>query len=145
MIFDISINEFNRQFQLCQKGERYNLNLYDLDYNYFLFIFFEDLIEDFEVSFGQKDSNFIQTKQSNKTTIHHFFEDQDYLKAVTVYSAEGYFFDLDLYFRCTNDLIEINFIKREILFSIVDRLLANLDCNYKSRLKTELLLNMEFE
>ena len=145
MIFDISIIEFNRQFQLYQKGDRYNLNLYDLDYSYFLTLFFDELIEDFEISYTYLESHLIQTKQSKSTTINHFFEGIDYFKCHSVYSAEGYFNNLDLYFKCKNDIIEINYIKRELLFDVVDRLLSNLDCNYKSRLKTELLLNMEFD
>ena len=145
MIFDISINEFNRQFQLYQKGDRYNLNLYDIDYSNFLSVFFDELIEDLEISFSLHNSNVIQTKHSQKTSIHHFFEDYDYYKSHTIFSAQGYFIVLDLYFKCENSIIEMNFIKREMLFNIVDRLLENLDCNFKSRLKTELLLNMEFE
>lgn len=145
MSFEISINEFNRQFQLYQKNERYDLNIYQLDINHFIVTFFQKEIEDLEISFSCKER---EQKHENKiiyTTFNHFFESVENLLDHHILRMHGYFPELDLYFNYVNNFIEINYIKRELLFEIVDQLLNGMDCNYKSRLKTELLINMEFD
>ena len=145
MSFEISINEFNRQFQLYQKGERYNLNLYQMDLNHFIVTFFEYKIEDLEITYSSKDDDDLKQQEVKCTTFSHFFENVESLLDHSVITLHGYLIELDFYFNSTFNSIEINYIKRELLFEIVDRLLNGMDCNYKSRLKTELLINMEFE
>ena len=145
MGFEISINEFNRQFQLYQKGERYNLNLHDLDLNHFVVTFFKEEIEDFEVTYSCKSKDELIQQKALYTTFNHFFESVENLLDHNVYSITGYFPKLDIYFNSMMNFIEVNYIRREILFVVVDQLLNGMDCNYKSRLKTELLINMEFD
>ncbi|RLZ06494.1 hypothetical protein [Faecalibacter macacae] len=145
MSFEISINEFNRQFQLYQKGERYNLNLHQVDLNHFIVTFFNEKIEDLEINYSckEKDNNYSQ--KVNYTSFNFFFDSVENLLDHQVNYLQGYFTTYDMYFISKPDYIEINYIKRELLFDIVDRLLNGMDCNYKSRLKTELLINMEFD
>lgn len=145
MSFEISINEFNRQFQLYQKGERYNLNLHQLDLNHFIVTFFNEKIEDLEIKYSCKEKDNFYTQNVNFTTFCYFFDSVENLLDHKVLSIQGYFTDQDMYFVSKTDYIEINYIKREYLFDVVDQLLNGMDCNYKSRLKTELLINMEFE
>jgi len=147
MSFEISIQEFNRQFQLYQKGQRYNLNLIDTDLNHFMIVFFQDGIEDFKIIYSPKAEHLNQVIEKNVhlTTFSYFFENIEELLDHETFSIEGYIPKYDLYFNGINNFIEINYIKRDVLFEIVDRLLNGMDCNYKSRLKTELLINMEFD
>ena len=44
-----------------------------------------------------------------------------------------------------NDTFIFNYIHRNFLSELLDILLSELDCNFISRLKTELLINLEFE
>ena len=145
MSFEISIQEFNRQFQLYQKRDRYNLNLHDFDLNHFIVVFFNEEIEDLYIKFSCKEKNFLKESLLNKTSFNDFFESVENLLNFNVLEINGYFPSMDLYFITSERLIEINYITRELIFDIVDRLLTGVDCNYKSRLKTELLINMEFE
>ena len=145
MSFEISIQEFNRQFQLYQKGDRYNLNLYETDLNHFIISFFQDEIEDLQIIYAPKATQNIIEKKITCTTFAHFFENIEDLLDHEVLKIEGYFIKYDFYFSSMNNFNEINYIRRDLLFEIVDRLLNGMDCNYKSRLKTELLINMEFE
>lgn len=146
MSFEISIGEFNRQFQLYQKGERYNLNIYSLDLNHFIVTFFKETIEDLEIAYATKnDENSIIEKKLNCTTFNNYFENVENLIEHCTYLINGYFPGMDFYFNCVTDFIEINYISRDKLFEIIDRILNGMDCNYKSRLKTELLINMEFD
>ncbi|QTV05293.1 hypothetical protein [Faecalibacter bovis] len=145
MSFEISINEFNRQFQLYQKGERYNLNLYKIDLNHIIVTFFNEIIEDLEIKYACKENDNIYSHTIKNTTFNLFFESVENLLDHKVISFQGYFTNLDMYFVTKTDYLEINYIKREVLFDIVDRLLNGIDCNYRSRLKTELLINMEFD
>ncbi|MBF0597270.1 hypothetical protein [Faecalibacter rhinopitheci] len=145
MSFEISINEFNRQFQLYQKNGRYNLNVYNLDINHFIVTFFQNEIEDLEISFSCKEKGTIYQHKISHTTFNHYFESVENLLDHNIHSLNGYFHQLDLYFHSSNEFLEINYIQREILFDIIDQLLNGMDCNYKSRLKTELLINMEFD
>lgn len=146
MSFEISISEFNQQFQLYQKGDRYNLNIYQLDLNHFIVTFFCELIEDLEIAYASKyNENNIFQKKINSTSFNDFFEKVEHLIEHQVYLINGYFPQLDFYFNAVTDFIEINYISRDLLFEIIDRILNGMDCNYKSRLKTELLINMEFD
>ena len=145
MAFEISIQEFNRQFQLYQKGERYNLNLHETNLSYFMITFFEDEIEDLNIIFAPKTTDNTIEKMVKSTTFALFFESIEEILDHDIYSLDAYFPKYDLYVNGVNHFIEVNYIKREILFEIVDRLLNGMDCNYKSRLKTELLINMEFD
>lgn len=145
MSFEISIAEFNRQFQLYQKNDRYNLSLYQMDINHFIITFFNVEIEDLDISFSCKEKEIIREQILPNTTFCYFFENVENTLDHNIYRLDGYFREYDLYFHAIDDFIEINYIKREMLFTIVDQLLNGMDCNYKSRLKTELLLNMEFE
>lgn len=145
MSFEISIQEFNRQFQLYQKKDRYNLNLYETDLNHFIISFFQDEIEDLQIIYAPKATQNIIEKKIKYTTFSYFFENIEDLLDHEVLQIEGYFTKFDFYFSGMNNFNEINYIKRDLLFEIVDRLLNGMDCNYKSRLKTELLINMEFD
>ena len=146
MSFEISISEFNQQFQLYQKGDRYNLNIYNLDMNHFIVTFFNETIEDLEIAYASKeDEHQIFEKKVSSITFNHFFEKVENLIEHHVYLINGFYPELDFYFNAVTDFIEINYISRDLLFEIIDRILNGMDCNYKSRLKTELLINMEFD
>ena len=145
MSFEISVTEFNRQFQLYQKNDRYNLSLYHMDINHFIVTFFNVEIEDLDISFSCKEKDIIKEQILPHTSFSYFFENVEHVLEHNIYKLNGYFNEYDLYFHAVMDFIEINYIKRETLFTIVDQLLNGMDCNYKSRLKTELLINMEFE
>ncbi|HEY4539980.1 MAG TPA: hypothetical protein VIG94_08240 [Faecalibacter sp.] len=145
MSFEISIQEFNRQFQLYQKKDRYNLNLHEFDLNHFIVMFFNEEIEDLFIKYACKEKNDIKECQINLTSFSDFFESVENLLHFHVLEVNGYFTNLDLYFIAQPQLIEVNYITRELIFEVVDRLLNGVDCNYKSRLKTELLINMEFD
>ena len=146
MSFEISINEFNQQFQLYQKGDRYNLNIFQLDLNHFMVTFFCEMIEDLEIAYASKhDEHNIFQRKINATTFNDFFESVENLIEHHVYLINGYYPKQDFYFNAVTDFIEINYISRDRLFDIIDRILNGMDCNYKSRLKTELLINMEFD
>lgn len=145
MSFEISIQEFNRQFQLYQKKDRYNLNLHEFDLNHFIVMFFNEEIEDLFIKYACKEKNDIKECRINLTSFSDFFESVENLLHFHVLEVNGYFTNLDLYFIAQPQLIEVNYITRELIFEVVDRLLNGVDCNYKSRLKTELLINMEFD
>ncbi len=145
MSFEISIQEFNRQFQLYQKGLRYNLNIYETDLSYFMIIFFQEEIEDLRITYAPKATEIIVEKEAKCTSFDYFFGNIEDLLDHDIYAVETYFPKYDMYFNGVRNFFEINYIKREFLFEIVDRLLNGMDCNYKSRLKTELLINMEFD
>ncbi|WP_322970144.1 hypothetical protein [Faecalibacter sp. LW9] len=145
MSFEISIQEFNRQFQLYQKKDRYNLNLHEFDLNHFIVMFFNEEIEDLFIKYACKEKNDIKKCRINLTSFSDFFESVENLLHYHVLEVNGYFTKLDLYFIAQPQLIEVNYITRELIFEVVDRLLNGVDCNYKSRLKTELLINMEFD
>lgn len=145
MSFEISIQEFNRQFQLYQKKDRYNLNWCETSLTYFMIAFFQEEIEDLRIIFASKANQQMIEKSINLTSFSIFFDSvEDLLDHETIH-IEGYFPKYDFYFNGVDNFIEINYIKRDMLFEIVDRVLNGLDCNYKSRLKTELLINMEFD
>jgi hypothetical protein len=145
MSFEISIQEFNRQFQLYQKGNRYNLNVYETDLSYFMIIFFQEEIEDLRITYAPKSTQNIIEKEVKCTSFAFFFERIEDLLDHEIFAVDAYFPKYDFYFNGINNFIEVNYLNRDVLFEIVDRLLNGMDCNYKSRLKTELLINMEFE
>ena len=62
MSFEISIQEFNRQFQLYQKKDRYNLNLHEFDLNHFIVMFFNEEIEDLFIKYACKEKNDIKSR-----------------------------------------------------------------------------------
>lgn len=145
MSFEISIQEFNRQFQLYQKNDRYNLNLHHFDLTHFIVLFFNEEIEDLTIKFSCKEKQETKEIFIQHISFNDFFESIENLLHYNIDNYSGYFPTLDIYFTSQPQLIEINYIHRDVIFEIVDRLLSGIECNYKSRLKTELLINMEFD
>ena len=108
--------------------------------------FFLERIEDLEIAYACKDDEHqIFQKKIISTSFNDFFENVENLIEHHVYLFNGYFPTLDFYFNAVTDFIEINYLSRDKLFEVIDRILNGMDCNYKSRLKTELLMNMEFD
>ena len=121
MSFEISIQEFNRQFQLYQKKDRYNLNLHEFDLNHFIVMFFNEEIEDLFIKYACKEKNDIKECRINLTSFSDFFESVENLLHFHVLEVNGYFTKLDLYFIAQPQLIEVNYITRELIFEVVDR------------------------
>ena len=142
MITDVQ--KFNQLFQLYQKDDRYNLYIHDFPKDEFIQRFFNDEIEDLQLQYFD-----LETRANKRITDYHarfsdFFSTEN-LNTIQIESTSGYFKSHDFYFMTENDTFIFNYIHRSFLSELLDILLSELDYNFISRLKTELLINLEFE
>ncbi len=138
------VQQFNQLFQLYQKGDRYNLYIHDFPKDEFIQRFFEDDVEDLKLEYFD-----LESRTSKRITDYHakfsdFFAEEN-LATINLESTSGYFTLYDFYFMTENDTFIFNYIHRNFLSQLIDILLCELDCNFISRLKTELLINLEYD
>ncbi|MEG0188242.1 MAG: hypothetical protein RR668_06235 [Algoriella sp.] len=138
------IQEFNQLFQLYQKNDRYNLYIHDFPKDEFIQRFFNDEVEDLYLEYFDLDTRLDKKITNYRANFSDFFS-IDNLASIQLKSTSGYFYAHDFYFMTENDTFIFNYIHRNFLSELLDILLSELDCNFISRLKTELLINLEFE
>ena len=138
------IQEFNQLFQLYQKNDRYNLYIHDFPKDEFIQRFFNDEVEDLYLEYFDLDTRLDKKITNYRANFSDFFS-IDNLASIQLKSTSGYFYAHDFYFMTENDTFIFNYIHRSFLSELLDILLSELDCNFISRLKTELLINLEFE
>ena len=138
------IQEFNQLFQLYQKNDRYNLYIHDFPKDEFIQRFFNDEVEDLYLEYFDLDTRLDKKITNYRANFSDFFS-IDNLISIQLKSTSGYFSAHDFYFMTENDTFIFNYIHRSFLSELLDILLSELDCNFISRLKTELLINLEFE
>lgn len=143
MIKDVC--QFNQLFQLYQKDDRYNLYIHDFPKNEFVQLFFNDTIEDLHVEYYDYEAKFDRNINDYNSKFADFFTDSKNLKWVDIKNVSGYFPQFDFYFMTEGDTFIFNYIHRNFLSQLIDILLNELDCNFISRLKTELLINLEYD
>ena len=139
-----NVQEFNRLFQLYQKDNRFNLYINDYPKNEFLFQFYSDEIEDLNLEYVDITSNSIKKIYDYRAKLSDFFQPEE-LSTLEIKSISGYFSHFDFYFMTNEKTFVFNYIHRDFLSQLIDILLAELDCNFISRLKTELLINLEYD
>ncbi len=138
------IQEFNQLFQLYQKNDRYNLYIHDFPKDEFIQRFFNDEVEDLYLEYFDLDTRLDKKITNYRANFSDFFS-IDNLASIQLKSTSGYFYAHDFYFMTENDTFIFNYIHRSFLSELLDILLSELDYNFISRLKTELLINLEFE
>ncbi len=138
------IQEFNQLFQLYQKNDRYNLYIHDFPKDEFIQRFFNDEVEDLYLEYFDLDTRLDKKITNYRANFSDFFS-IDNLASIQLKSTSGYFYAHDFYFMAENDTFIFNYIHRSFLSELLDILLSELDYNFISRLKTELLINLEFE
>lgn len=139
-----NVQEFNRLFQLYQKDNRFNLYINDYPKNEFLIQFYSDEIEDLNLEYVDINSNSIKKIHNYRSKLSDFFQPEE-LPTLEIKSISGYFSHFDFYFMTNEKTFVFNYIHRDFLSQLIDILLAELDCNFISRLKTELLINLEYD
>jgi len=139
-----NVQEFNRLFQLYQKDNRFNLYINDYPKNEFLIQFYSDEIEDLNLEYVDINSNSIKKIHDYRAKLSDFFQPEE-LPTLEIKSISGYFSHFDFYFMTNEKTFVFNYIHRDFLSQLIDILLAELDCNFISRLKTELLINLEYD
>ncbi|WP_313373709.1 hypothetical protein [Chishuiella sp.] len=140
-----TVNQFNQLFQLYQKGDRFNLYINDYPKGDFVRLFFSDEIENLNFSFINsitENNQFI--KNNHLSTFQNYIDLVD-LNSIEINEFSGYFIKYDFYFYLEGDTLVLNYIHRDFLSQLIDILLYELDCNFISRLKTELLINLEYD
>lgn len=138
------MQEFNRLFQLYQKDNRFNLYINDYPKNEFAIQFYSDEIEDLNLEYVDSTTNSVRKIQDYRAKLNDYFRPEE-LITLEVISISGYFRRYDFYFYTNEKTFIFNFIHRDFLSQLIDILLSELDCNFISRLKTELLINLEYE
>lgn len=138
------MQEFNRLFQLYQKDNRFNLYINDYPKNEFAIQFYTDEIEDLNLEYVDSTTNSVRKIQDYRAKLNNYFHPEE-LITLEVISISGYFRRYDFYFYTNEKTFIFNFIHRDFLSQLIDILLSELDCNFISRLKTELLINLEYE
>ncbi|MFV0156935.1 hypothetical protein OBK24_00535 [Empedobacter falsenii] len=139
-----NVQEFNRLFQLYQKDNRFNLYINDYPKNEFALQFYTDEIEDLILEYVDSTTNSIKKILDYRAKLRDYFQPEE-LITIEVIAISGYFRRYDFYFYTNDKTFVFNFIHRDFLSQLIDILLAELDCNFISRLKTELLINLEYE
>ncbi|MCA4808926.1 hypothetical protein [Empedobacter stercoris] len=139
-----NVQEFNRLFQLYQKDNRFNLYINDYPKNEFAIQFYSDEIEDLNLEYVDSTTNSVRKIQDYRAKLSDYFRPEE-LITLEVISISGYFRRYDFYFYTNEKTFIFNFIHRDFLSQLIDILLSELDCNFISRLKTELLINLEYE
>ncbi|MDM1523270.1 hypothetical protein OBK22_09350 [Empedobacter falsenii] len=139
-----NVQEFNRLFQLYQKDNRFNLYINDYPKNEFAIQFYSDEIEDLNLEYVDSTTNSVRKIQDYRAKLNDYFRPEE-LITLEVISISGYFRRYDFYFYTNEKTFIFNFIHRDFLSQLIDILLSELDCNFISRLKTELLINLEYE
>ncbi|MFV0208866.1 hypothetical protein OBK13_06635 [Empedobacter falsenii] len=139
-----NVQEFNRLFQLYQKDNRFNLYINDYPKNEFAIQFYSDEIEDLNLEYVDSTTNSVWKIQDYRAKLSDYFRPEE-LITLEVISISGYFRRYDFYFYTNEKTFIFNFIHRDFLSQLIDILLSELDCNFISRLKTELLINLEYE
>ncbi|MFV0178096.1 hypothetical protein OBK28_00735 [Empedobacter falsenii] len=139
-----NVQEFNRLFQLYQKDNRFNLYINDYPKNEFAIQFYSDEIEDLNLEYVDSTTNSVRKIQDYRAKLSEYFRPEE-LITLEVISISGYFRRYDFYFYTNEKTFIFNFIHRDFLSQLIDILLSELDCNFISRLKTELLINLEYE
>lgn len=139
-----NVQEFNRLFQLYQKDNRFNLCINDYPKNEFALQFYNDEIENLTLEYIDSTSNSVKKINNYRTTLSDYFQ-PDELATLEINSISGYFISFDFYFMTKEKIFVFNYIHRDFLSQLIDILLAELDCNFISRLKTELLINLEYD
>ncbi|MFV0195647.1 hypothetical protein NZD85_02470 [Empedobacter stercoris] len=139
-----NVQEFNRLFQLYQKDNRFNLYINDYPKNEFAIQFYTDEIEDLNLEYVDSTTNSVRKIQDYRAKLNDYFRPEE-LITLEVISISGYFRRYDFYFYTNEKTFIFNFIHRDFLSQLIDILLSELDCNFISRLKTELLINLEYE
>ncbi|MFV0140311.1 hypothetical protein OBK15_02000 [Empedobacter falsenii] len=139
-----NVQEFNRLFQLYQKDNRFNLYINDYPKNEFAIQFYTDEIEDLNLEYVDSTTNSVRKIQDYRAKLSDYFRPEE-LITLEVISISGYFRRYDFYFYTNEKTFIFNFIHRDFLSQLIDILLSELDCNFISRLKTELLINLEYE
>lgn len=139
-----NVQEFNRLFQLYQKDNRFNLYINDYPKNEFALQFYTDEIEDLILEYVDSTTNSIKKILDYREKLSDYFQPEE-LITIEVIAISGYFRRYDFYFYTNDKTFVFNFIHRDFLSQLIDILLAELDCNFISRLKTELLINLEYE
>lgn len=139
-----NVQEFNRLFQLYQKDNRFNLYINDYPKNEFSLQFYSDEIEDLNLEYIDPSTNSIKKIHDYRAKLSEYFQPEE-LSTIEIKSISGYFNNYDFYFLTKEDTFIFNFIHRDFLSQLIDILLAELDCNFLSRLKTELLINLEYD
>lgn len=138
------MQEFNRLFQLYQKDNRFNLYINDYPKNEFAIQFYTDEIEDLNLEYVDSTTNSVRKIQDYRAKLNNYFHPEE-LITLEVISISGYFRRYDFYFYTNEKTFIFNYIHRDFLSQLIDILLSELDCNFISRLKTELLINLEYE
>jgi len=108
-------------------------------------LFFSDEIENLNFSFINsitENNQFI--KNNHLSTFQNYIDLVD-LNSIEINEFSGYFIKYDFYFYLEGDTLVLNYIHRDFLSQLIDILLYELDCNFISRLKTELLINLEYD
>ncbi|WP_333663167.1 hypothetical protein [Chishuiella changwenlii] len=136
--------QFNQSFQLYQKDNRFNLHVQNYPKEDFLRLFYIDQIEDLQIEYSNGKTNSIKKIKEHKAKISDIFE-ADEIESLNIKSISGYFSVYDFYFINEGDAFIFNYIHRDFLSQLMDILLYELDCNFIGRLKTELLINLEYD
>ncbi|GEM50457.1 hypothetical protein EB1_02470 [Empedobacter brevis NBRC 14943 = ATCC 43319] len=139
-----NVQEFNRLFQLYQKDNRFNLYINDYPKNEFALQFFTDEIEELTLEYIDSTTDTLKKIHDYRAKLSDYFKSEE-LATLEIKSISGYFNHYDFYFLTKNQTFIFNFIHRDFLSQLIDILLAELDCNFISRLKTELLINLEYD
>lgn len=139
-----NVQQFNRLFQLYQKDNRFNLYITDYPKNEFALQFYTDEIEDLNIEYIDPTTNSLKKIHDYRTKLSDCFLLEE-LTTLEIKSISGYFSHYDFYFLTNEQTFIFNFIHRDFLSQLIDILLAELDCNFISRLKTELLINLEYD
>ena len=138
------IQKFNQLFQLYQKNDRYNIYIHDFPKDEFIQRFFNDEVEDLYLEYFDLDTRLDKKITNYRANFSDFFS-IDNLASIQLKSTSGYFCAHDFYFMTENDTFIFDYLLRSFLSDLLDILLSELDYNFISRLKTELLINLEFE
>lgn len=136
--------QFNQYFQLYQKDNRFNLYVQNYPQKDFIRLFFIDEIEDLQMQYSTNKTNSLKKIKEHQSTFRDLFE-ADEIDSIEIKTISGYFSFYDFYFIQEGDVFIFNYIHRDFLSQLVDILLYELDCNFISRLKTELLINLEYD
>lgn len=140
-----TVRQFNQLFQLYQKGDRFNLYINDYPKGDFVRLFFSDEIENLNFSFINSTTEKTQLVKNNHSSTFQNYIDLIDLNIIKINEFSGYFIKYDFYFYLKENTLVLNYIHRDFLSQLIDILLYELDCNFISRLKTELLINLEYD
>ena len=137
-----NVHEFVQRFRLVKKNDRYNLAIHQYDLKCFAFLFADFWIEDLklETVFDKNTKVF----EENRIKFSNFFLDESFSKDHLIINLNGYFSDLDFYFYSENEILMLDYIHKDQLQNVFDVLLKETDCQFRSRLMTELLINLSF-